>query len=475
MYFSCSGRLFSESRQLTVVLPIENYAREIDHKVLLAAYIAKSTSLPVLVAHEPLAKVFVDMSPSSCIYIGKNVFTNKYSFSPTHNPRYAIDNQYLHQLLNAGAHVMFVDEEGGLFLSADGSSRDCELLSSRIPLNAGERLFSHPNLSMFHWGPYQYSHALAHFPNIKHYNSGALFLDAAKIYSRFTCADASIASVNSIAKISITSNSAFLSNIALTDYPAYLSLHLSFFNSTGDWQSAFASEVSMAALADSLSKKKLEVTYRPHPSSNNLISRQWLEYCKKSGIAVSYPSSESSLSYLLSAGLNVHPGCSTSLQSYYLNMPTVKYGHYGYGLPDKLIEEDFACTPDEVQSLLLTPSVPRLGPLTSMLLTTVSRDSLSAFDAITGHIKSIASIQVKRRTSLSRQLLNLFSLDSRRSLRLATRSLFWPSNSSRYGKYLSMYYPDVFRNISYANRFWPDPSVFVAASSPNSIFVDTHS
>ena len=98
--------------KFSIVLPIENYAREVDYKILLGAYLCKQFNASAIITHTSLAYKLALQLGSSCIYIGKNIFSNPVSNSPTH-ANSLIDNSLLMRLLESGVRVLFSDEEGG--------------------------------------------------------------------------------------------------------------------------------------------------------------------------------------------------------------------------------------------------------------------------------------------------------------------------------------------------------------------------
>ncbi len=163
------------------VLPIENYAREVDHKILLGAYLCKHFNATAVIANSGLAFQLALKLGSSCVYIGKNIFFNQASNALTHEDA-LIDNSILMALLERRVRVLFSDEEGGLFLRGDSSEYDIRRMRIRTPLRDDQQSFSNQDFAMFHWGPYQKDLVQYNFPNVLHFNAGAPFLDAAKIY-----------------------------------------------------------------------------------------------------------------------------------------------------------------------------------------------------------------------------------------------------------------------------------------------------
>lgn len=446
----------SSVSKFVVILPIENYAREVDHKILLGAYLCKHFNATAIVAHSALAYKLAMKLGSSCVFIGKNIYLNNHSNSLSLDNT-LIDNSILMRLLERRVRVLYTDEEGGLFLRGDNSEADITLMRVRTPLRDDQQLFSHPDFAMFHWGPYQKSLAQSHFPNALHFNAGAPFLDAAKIYGDLQSTSLYSSIAKKVYELSLTSNSAILSNFAFNNENLYLSLN-SQLDLEPSWAAAIESEVRIAALANNLRARGLQVCYRPHPSSTTLVAQNWIKYCKSNDIGISYPAVESSLMYLLSSRVNVHPGCSTALQSFFLKLPTIKYSSYGYGLPDSLVKEHESSNAADLINDLSSARVPTLGPLASRLLASTAHSDISAFNSVKSYLKEFPPNSNMQNVNTRAVKSYLIGQNLRFQARCAASALLLSSRRLN-AKFLRFYTTDVERNIDIANSVWPFPKI----------------
>lgn len=438
--------------KFSIVLPIENYAREVDYKILLGAYLCKQFNASAIITHTSLAYKLALQLGSSCIYIGKNIFSNPVSNSPTH-ANSLIDNSLLMRLLESGVRVLFSDEEGGLFLRGDNSDYDIRLMRLRTPLRDDQKLFANQDFAMFHWGPYQLDLIKENFPHLLHFNAGAPFLDAAKIYGGLGDSLLCSSITKKVYELSLTSNAAVLSNFSFKDEHIYLSLS-SQMDLNPMWASAIQSEARLAALANDLRSRGLQVCYRPHPSSTATVAQNWIKYCKSNDIGISYPTVESSLMYLLRSRVNIHPGCSTSLQSYFLNLPTVKYASFGYGLHDSLVKEHESSNAADLIRDLPSARVPSLGPLASRLLASTDHSDISSFISIASYLNEYP-LKTKMQSISVRSIRSyLVQQNLRFELKRYCRGLL--SSYPRFGSKFTRFYPvDVERNLKIANSYWP--------------------
>lgn len=437
----------SKSQPL-LILPLESYAREIDHKILLACFLSKATSCATLVAHSPLANRLANGLGSSSVYIGKNLFAVPAAlpFDDLGSPR-KLYNDILYEFIDNGVKIIFVDEEGGLYLRGDNSSEDYERFTARYPLAQEERLAKIPNFAMFHWGPYQYEIASDFSPNIRHVDAGANFIDAAKLYAGPFAYPKNNLSTLDLVEIGLTSNSALLSNGAFLNVPSVLGI---------EWQAqiygnsmaidAIRAESSLCACAYALRNSNLNICYRPHPGSSNLIAREWIEFCKSAEIKLSLPSSESSLAYLSRIQTNVHLGCTTGLQSYFLNRKTLKVSTTKVGTSEKLLEESITTSLAALVDSLPNASVPKLGPVAPKLLSNLDRSKLESFSLISDYISNAFGVSLNDRWKLR----SVYSAALQYEVsRLKSRNQF------KSGKYHKLHLSDVRRNIAIANQAWP--------------------
>ncbi len=269
--------------------------------------------------------------------------------------------------------------------------------------------------------------------------------------------------------MSLTSNSAILSNSAFNNEHLYFSIN-SQIDTEPLWAAAIESEVCLAALAIDLRSRGLKVCSRPHPSSTAKVAQNWIRYCKSNDIGISYPAIESSLTYLLNSRVNVHPGCSTALQSFFLNLPTLKYASCGYGLHDTLVNEHESSNAAALIRDLPSARVPILGKLAPMLLASTSHSDISAFNSIKYYLKEyplnpdIPTIDVKAvKTYLIRQNIRL-------KTKQVARTILTPSTRFN-SKFTKFHVEDVKRNLNIANTILSLPKIRVACGSPQSIML----
>ena len=237
-----------------VILPLEVYAREIDHKLLLAGFISKETGLDVLVANSHYANKAAELLGADCIYVGKNVFISGNNVKAPIDDQ--INNDLLLKLLYAGCKVIFNDEEGGLQFNCDYSSTDESLLRMRIPIRTNQVLPNKHNFSICHWGLYQKEIAHSLFPDIRHKATGYPHSDAAKLYRKTKD------TLDLKLPIGITSNATFLGDWANQNKPLYLSLY-DFARDFGETEVCryIMNEVALASISSQLKQKSYNIVY----------------------------------------------------------------------------------------------------------------------------------------------------------------------------------------------------------------------
>ena len=441
-----------------IIIPVEVYAREIDHKLLLGYYLSHLTSCPVLIAKDNIANSLAYRYRHSAIYIGKNFYVQSDAQLSPDNIHAKVENNQLIRLLEAGVNVVFVDEEGGLYLDGTHSSRDKQLFWSRMPLNDHQRLSPFPNLWMTHWGSYQTSIAQEFLPKIKHTTSGACFLDACKAYRKCS----SQMSNSSIApRIGVLSSTTPLTQGSYQVLPTYLAVDL-FIKNYGllYTQQALLAESTAAFVADKLTNDGYDVTYRPHPGSSGLILSEWKRHCTSSSISFSVPSSETILSFLSRHTVTIHTaGCTTALQSFFLGLSSVFYGDAKCGTSDKLLSEAHARSYDDLVRFIDFQPRSTLLPLASLLLNDPHSIYFVSFQSIHNIVRSIidssnleSSVSFPLVYSLS--LLNADIAARLRNLR------FWKTP-----KFKKFRLHDISRNLRIARALWPNDSVRVRSRS----------
>ena len=446
-----------------IILPIETYAREIDHKTLLGVYLAKTLRVPVVLAASNIANKLAIELGENAIYIGKNFFSVKTFLSTTP----LIDNSVLVKMLDKGVDVLFCHEEGGLFLNGDSSQLDIEQFQLNLPLYGCSLPANHEKLAMFHWGEYQANMAQECLPNIKHYAAGAHFIDAAKLYQQWEGKLKQFISKESRADISITANTAFLSNGIYTS-PYLLSLSSEISN-TSDWANQVDTETSVLLLTKELRDLGKDICFRPHPGSGGTHMKDWLEYCQTIGIKVSNPTYESALSYLLSSRINIHPGCSTSFQSLFLKKPTIRFTNSYSRFSKDLITETVVEQREDIIPSLKYPSVPVLGRLAASLLANLAPDKIDSFTRLKDHLNS-SRYAARRLSRVDISLIRSFlqAEDIRMSLRYLKQSV--SKSTSMSSKYRGLRKRDIYRNMLLGEMTWNNYPEVSAHANRHSVF-----
>lgn len=305
---------------MLIIIPIEGFARESEKAVTLASYLRCHLGLTVIVAYQSVARSIALRFGPNAIVIGKHFFVAN-SFQVT-------DISCLQQLLEAGCKVVYIDEEGGLFLRDDLSRSDnYSLLSPRYP-------FLSPLLSNFsdqvhimHWGDYQSSLISPLLPKFKISVSGAPFVDTAKILKFSPYNDPSEKNIpvyswtQSASFITATSPS-FGSN---SWFHRITELCHDDFNYSS---SRVCNEILQIFTFLSVTEKyrgSLLSKWRPHPSARSQESISLISHILSTygSTHLSRPMLEPIYRYIQSADVFLHAGCTTSIQCALLGKPTI--------------------------------------------------------------------------------------------------------------------------------------------------------
>lgn len=439
-----------------IIIPIEIYSREVDHKLLLAYYLSCHLNLPVVIAKDNLALKLALHYKSSSIYIGKNFY-----YTPDTTPHDFIDGQTVQNsdlmtLLANGVNVIFVDEEGGLYLDGSNSTKDRLSYRSRLPLNDSQRHEHFPNLTITHWGHYQASIGRTYFPHLKHVTIGAPFVDACKCYRLHLQSFPKFSAPPE--KIGVLASSSLLNIRSFNSLPTYLAAAICSNRSSPDTcYNSLLAELNSAFIANSLSTNGFEVTYRPHPSSFGLTLSEWRRYCSRNGILFSDPVSETILSFLIRHSFTIHTaGCTTSLQSHYLGLPSIIYGAAEYGVSSRLVSEVRLLTVDDVVRATSSMPFAKLLPLANNIILDSGSTHLDSFSSICNITDSITSSTYPAYVS-PYPLLSSFKEILAAELFSGLRGIqFWKTS-----KFNSFYHSDVVRNLEIARSLWPNSSVRV--------------
>jgi hypothetical protein len=445
-----------------VVIPIEVYAREIEHKLLLAYYLASCRGYTVLLATDTLANDVAKNMGQHAIYVGKNLFLQPEALPPGTILSPKVDNTDLKQLLSRSVKIVFVDEEGGLFLDGSSSDHDCQSFLARLPLNPDEYHQQLPNLAFCHWGPYQTDIASHYCPNILNLSVGPPCLDAARAFSQVSLGDSDSSYLFS--RASVLSSTTPLTASAFQKYGTYLAIDCFFEHYDVNYATqAILAEVGAASLAHKLSKLGFCVEYRAHPASGGLVLNQWYKHCRSHRINISYPHRDPILSYLMRSDFSLHTaGCTTSLLSYYLKKYSLRFGAAQCGIANNLIYEPHIDSLESLQTFIESPELPRLLPLASKLIERPTCDSLVSFE----NISNVIDLFAKENTSSIDVDTFLFQLKFF-SFRFVTsrnlRHLRW----WKMPKFSRFYSSDISQCFRVAQATWPSasPARIVARSS----------
>jgi hypothetical protein len=436
-----------------VVIPIEVYAREIEHKLLLAYYLASCRGHTVLLAADTLAIEVAKTLGDHATYVGKNVFLQPDALPSGATLSTQVDNSDLWQLLSRSVRIVFVDEEGGLFLDGSSSDHDCQSFMSRLPLNIDEYDQYIPNLAFCHWGPYQTDIASHYCPKILNFSVGPPCIDAARAFSNVrsvhTCP------ISSSSRVSVLSTTTPLATRAFQQYGTYLAIDWFFENYDLNYTSqAILAEVSAASAAHKLSRRGFNVEYRAHPASGGLVLKQWYQHCRSHGIRISYPHRDPILSFLMRSDLSIHAArCTTSLLSYYLKKFSLRVGSAECGIASSLIYEPHIPSIDHVDVFIDNPEPLRLLPIASQLIECPNSETSVSFENIANVIDQIASDKSSP-LNLSSFLSQLQSFSFRFVTSRDLRHLRW----WKMPKFSRFYSSDISQCFRVAQATWPSAS-----------------
>lgn len=305
---------------MVIIIPIEGFARESEKAVTLATYLRYYLRLTVIVAYQSVARSIALRFGSNAIFIGKHFFAATNSE--------VTDIFCLRQLLEAGCKIVYIDEEGGLFLRDDLSRSDnYSLLAPRYPFLSPVLSAYSDQVHILHWGEYQSSLVSSLLPTFKNSISGAPFVDTAKILNL------SPYNLSSDRRLPVYSWTQSASLITATS-PLYGSSSW-FHRLTELCQDDFVFSSSRACnellqifTFFSVTERytgSLLSKWRPHPSARSKESISLVSHIvsKYGGASLSRPMLEPIYKYIQSADVFFHAGCTTSIQCNLLGKPTI--------------------------------------------------------------------------------------------------------------------------------------------------------
>lgn len=434
-----------------LILPIETYAREIDHKLLLGNYLALKTGCVVLIAHSSIANEVAILAGSESIYIGKNIFISAFIPGPQKGAR--ILNHELFKVLNSGSKLVFVDEEGGLFLKADYSDEDVLKMKARLPISPGDNDSCFRNVTFCHWGEYQNELANSLYPNMRHRTSGWPNIDAAKAYRNHI---SKLEATKSI--IGLTSNGTFLGSWAHQGTPLYLSLSR-YINKHGmeEVGKFIDHETSLPELAVELTQNGYRVLYRHHPASAGANLNEWIDYCKKHSIETSNPIKIPSIQYLSGLSVNIHNGCSTAITSCVLGLPTIRYRerNTSIGTSLDLATEAKAENLSEVLSHLKSPKVPQVTDKCLKIISGVHSDKLNSFETIFEEVQRFRSVSKTIQPTTLSSINNMLIKQLIKDYAKTTLTSCTGFKKTTFNKFTTLFKQDIDRNIEITRSLYP--------------------
>tara|TARA_A100001388_G_scaffold277509_1_gene269075 strand:- start:3919 stop:5325 length:1407 start_codon:yes stop_codon:yes gene_type:complete len=301
---------------MLIVIPIEGYSREIEKSIALASYLHQKNNIRVVVAEQSLARRIAISFKDQAILIGKQFFTE--------NNKEIVDVKNLDELLENDVNILYIDEEGGLFLRENSSKNELLHLRCRYPFHHIEKS-RRKQIKICHWGNMQSDHLNDLNKNFDNYITGPTFVDCAKIFR-----ERKKDRISNDPSISFTQSYNELCNkdfkcdnlFELLDY-----MSDKYIKSYSKFDSNLMNELILFGAYNFLlnSKKFSVIKWRPHPSARSKLSINHLKkIVHKNGIeAISRPTYHPINSYLCSSDVFLHSGCTTSIQARLLNKQTI--------------------------------------------------------------------------------------------------------------------------------------------------------
>ena len=300
------------------VFPLETYARELPWRVHFACYILEYyPNAQVYIAETSKAVDIACMLGSNCVFIGKHIFSVVKKKEAS----------YFYRLQKNGVKIIFVEEEGGLNLKGD-CKLDSEIWKKRCPYD----LIGIDSVTTVHWGEYQMYLTRELYGGSKsyHFVGGAPSIDSCIISSRVNSTELIYASSPEIA---------VMSNGGLGTIFTSIEDYYDFYLSRSDSISIFKAKSSYLA-----SEIKL---FQEMELIRSLIDDNHYEFRLHPGLAHLSPkhNSKYSLSNTTTVPINdfldgkkllVHDGCTTSVQAFFMDIPTISIssGHQVVSIGD---------------------------------------------------------------------------------------------------------------------------------------------
>lgn len=425
-----------------VIIPIEVYGREIEKACALGAYIYHKKNIKIIIAEQKLARKLALNFGEKAIFIGKHFFHE--------NSKEIFDKSELYDLIRRNVNIIFIDEEGGLFINEDSLDYSLEQLKLRYPFQDIEES-RRDQIKICHWGQFQFDNTKYLNKNYDNFLVGAPFVDCAKLFRSSKNKSNNI--VNP--KISFTQSYNVLcrkgfncENInSLIDY-----LSDSYINEEVFFLGILNELILFGAYKKLLEYKDLDIKWRPHPSARSKLSLNYLKnISRERGIeAISRPSRQPIYDYLTSADIFIHSGCTTSIQSRLLGKPTIYLrsripGRSLHVLNEKKISEVNEQFYDEIiktTNMQFPNNQNSFTPFTYNLLSNLKSRELESFK----NISEIVEIFLKKKSSKNvnyflnnQETINFVTKNSKKIYPNKIKKIFRESpifpNSHLYSKY----------------------------------------
>lgn len=289
------------------VFPVESYVREIAWRIHFACYLLeRHPNSVVYIAESSKALKAACLAGPNAVYIGKHI----YSVNPHSLHK---ESSWYDKLIASGCNIIFVEEEGGIFLK-NNFDQDRKLWINRVPYN----LVDVDTFDTIHWGDYQKELTKTIFGGTRHWVGGAPSID-----SCIVTADAALRTKknqNQTIEVGIMSKGGIGSYFK--DIKQYYQLSLK-----GNSDALVLNSKSkliqdecdifqeLGILSEFLSPASIQ--FRPHPSLAQLMPP------KGNSCTLSDSTTIPINTFLKSKSLVVHNGCTTAVQAWFMDVPTV--------------------------------------------------------------------------------------------------------------------------------------------------------
>jgi len=436
------------------VLPVETYVREIAWKSHFACYVLeRDPTGTVYIAETSKAVKIACKAGPDAIFIGKHI----YSLFPQKSAGYfaALDA--------SGCRIVFVEEEGGVYLTGD-PARDKSVWEHRCPYN----IIDKDKFDTVHWGQYQYDLTRIIFGGNRHFVGGSPAVDSCIITS-----NASKKQLTGIQK-SFNSSIGFVGKGGLGSYFDSIYGYYSYFLTAIGKQNSKATEhvygmkanmicaelemfrefelISCAGLSNNAWQVRL------HPSMSSFTPLEAPTFARFSD-SLRIPIN----AFLQDKALIIHNGCTSAVQSFFIGIPTISISDS----PDNLLRDHLA-VPDRIRlygqicsSLEVLEGVQYSQPVPSELLFALfanKKSQLRAFAVLADIVLGNSFPRLPSSKSLTTFIDALMLASS-----LLYQAKSW-SRRSAHNKFVSISFLDVVRYVNEYSICFPMTKPYDIAS-----------